>query len=179
VIADAVRLGAPHAWTTATVARIVQQRTGSRYLRRVWELLMETPDTPESLVSAMATSAAAQGDITNARAAFGRLIEGKVVTPVVWNNYAWTLLQEPDPDPQAALEAVGRALEAAPNDFRFRETRGQVMIALGRWSDAISDLEYALNGLPDATEVHRSLAAAYEATSQHHLADLHRRQAGL
>ncbi len=179
VIADAVRLGAPGAWTTATVARIVQQRAGSRYLQRVWEVLMESPDTPESLVSVMATSAAAEGDITHARAAFQRLVEGEEATPVVWNNYAWTLLQEPDPDPQQALEAVGRALKAAPNDFRFRETRGQVMIALGRWADAISDLEYALNGLPDATDVHRSLAAAYEATAQPQLADIHRRQAGL
>lgn len=179
VIADAVRLGAPSGWTGAMVAKLVQQRAGSRYLQRVWEVLMETPDTPESLVSAMATSAAAQGDIANARAAFQRLVDGEAATPVVWNNYAWTLLQEPDPDPQGALEAVGRALDGAPDDFRFRETRGQVMIALGRWKDAISDLEYALNGLPDAPEVHRSLATAYEATAQHHLADIHRRQAGL
>lgn len=179
VIVDAVRLGAPDAWTNDTIARIVQQRSSSRYLRRVWELLTEAPDTPASLMTSMATSAAAQGDIVTARAAFSHAIEREDASPIVWNNYAWTLLQQPDPDPTAALEAVKRALEKAPNDFRFRETRGQALLALGRWADAIADLEYALNGLPDAVDVHRSLAKAYDATSQPQLAEIHRRQAGL
>ncbi len=178
IIVEAIRLGAPDTWTNALIGRIVQDRTTSRYVERVWDELSSSDATPEPLTTAMATIAAARGDIVSARAAFQRAVEHENAKAVVWNNYAWTLLQEPNPDPQAALEAVGRALDLAPDDFRFRETRGQALLALGRWEDAIADLEYALNGLPDAVDVHRSLAKAYEATAQPQLAEVHRRQAG-
>lgn len=179
VLLDAVRLGAPKSWTGATFARLAEERSGSRYLRLVWNALMETPDAPEGVVLIMATSAAAEGDILAARNAFKRLVDQESQSAVVWNNYAWTLLQDPEPDAAGALAAVDRALELRPNDFRYRETRGQAFLALERWDDAISDLEYALNGLPEAPEVHRSLAIAYEATSKPQLAEIHRRQAGL
>ena len=96
--------------------------------------------------------------------------------PTLWNNYAWTLSNGEDIDLEAALDAANRALGAAPNDYRFRETRGQVYAKLQRWPEAIRDLEFALNGMPESEEIHRALATAYDATAQPQLAELHRSQ---
>ena len=63
-----------------------------------------------------------------------------------------------------------------PEEFRFRETRGQILVALGRWRDAVDDLEFALNGMPDAAPVHMALATAYERLGESELARVHREQ---
>lgn len=144
---------------------------------RTWESLVDLPDTPESLLFTVATHAASTGAIEPARRGYAKLIAAETKNPDAWNNYAWTLLQEPAPDPEVALEAINRALELRPGDHRFRETRGQVRIALEQWDEAAADLEYALNGLPEAADAHRSLAKAYAAMGKTKLADLHRRQA--
>ncbi|TWT96160.1 hypothetical protein Pla108_32470 [Botrimarina colliarenosi] len=177
VLIDAVRLGAPAEWIDAVTNRLAELRRVSRHGERVWNELMAREDLPNGLVFTLATAAAAQGDIAAAREGFHKLVEAETTEGVVWNNYAWTLLQEPDPDPVAALAAVTRAIELKPGDFRFRETRGQTFIALSRWEEAIDDLEFALNGMPESPEVHRSLASAYEATSHPQLAEIHRRHA--
>jgi predicted Zn-dependent protease len=76
-----------------------------------------------------------------------------------------------------ALAAVNKALEISPDQFRYRETRGQILVRLGRWKDAIQDLEFAANGLPGSAEVHRSLAKAYDALGDQQLARVHREHA--
>jgi predicted Zn-dependent protease len=96
---------------------------------------------------------------------------------VAWNNYAWALTQDPDKDLELALAAVNHALALSPEEFRFRETRGQINLALGQWSEAADDLEFALNGMPEAAVIHASLAKAYDELGQKDLAQMHREQA--
>ncbi|HJQ81926.1 MAG TPA: tetratricopeptide repeat protein [Lacipirellulaceae bacterium] len=87
------------------------------------------------------------------------------------------MLQEPDGDIDDALEAVNEALEIRPDEFRFRETRGQVLVRLGRWQEAVQDLEYAANGMPESRDIHRSLAKAYDALGEKQLAQVHHEHA--
>ena len=94
-----------------------------------------------------------------------------------WNNLAWVLLQNPNPPLEKALAASNKALAVSPKDFRFRQTRGEIFLKLGRWKEAVDDLEYALNGAPDATTIHQSLAQAYEALGNQELASVHRQNA--
>jgi Tfp pilus assembly protein PilF len=51
------------------------------------------------------------------------------------------------------------------------------MVKLQRWKEAVDDLEFAVNGIPDSPQVHSSLASAYEALGQSQLARAHRQYA--
>jgi predicted Zn-dependent protease len=94
-----------------------------------------------------------------------------------WNNYAWALYQCPEADLEAALAAVAKALEMAPDNPSFRETRGQILVAQASWKSAVVDLEFALNAMPDSTTIHKSLAVAYQALGDEQLAAIHREYA--
>jgi Flp pilus assembly protein TadD len=109
--------------------------------------------------------------------------------PATWNNLAWVLMQreranrttplvgeEPQPDEaelQRAMAAVERALAISPDEYRFRETRGQILLQLGQWQSAIEDLEYALNGMPQNAGVHAGLATAYRQVGETELSQMH------
>lgn len=175
VLAEAASLGSSSSWINAQVANLAGSPT--LHGRRVWEALLAQRDNDPRLVQAAGTAAAGAGKITTARELLKSLIDSGNTEALVWNNYAWTLIQDPDPEPEAALVAIEHALELAPTDYRFRETRGQVKLVLGRWDEAIKDLEFALNGLPESREVHLSLATAYDALAKPVLAEVHRRQA--
>ncbi len=139
--------------------------------------LIRDPKTPLTVIDALGTAAALQGEIELSRTLLKRVLDKKPDQAVAWNNYAWALTQQPNPDLETALVAVNHALQIMPNEFRFRETRGQVFVQLGKWQEAVTDLEVALNGMPEARAVHASLAKAYEALGQTELARMHREQA--
>ncbi len=177
LLCDAVRFDSPHKWIALQIGIVADQREGSHHAQLIWERLISSPDVPSDILELVGTIAATHGDILTARKVYQRILKAEKDRVFVWNNYAWVLLQEPEIDVEAALIAVNRALEQRPRDHRFRETRGQVMIKLKRWPEAIEDLEFALNGLPESPVIHRALAEAYEATSQPQLAQIHREQA--
>lgn len=175
-LVQAAELGSSRRWINRQVTRIAAGDQASHTGKLAWERLASAEEAPESLREIVATTAASRGDIRTAQQLFRRLIAEGSDDSSAWNNYAWTLAQPPEPDYEAALEAVNRALQSEPQDYRYRETRGQVLIKLSRWQEAIADLEYALNGMPGSADIHRSLAEAYEATSQTDLARIHREQ---
>ena len=96
---------------------------------------------------------------------------------IAWNNYAWLVAEDPNGNMEDALAAVNKALDLSPNEFRFRETRGQVLVRLGRWQSAVDDLEFAANGMPDSADIHRALAKAYDALGDKQLARVHEEHA--
>jgi regulator of sirC expression with transglutaminase-like and TPR domain len=104
-------------------------------------------------------------------------VAGDPSNAVAWNNLACVLLQQPDAGLESSLAASERALQLQPLDYRFRETRGQIFARLGRWQEAVDDLEYALNGMPDVPAIHRSLGKAYDALGETQLAAVHRQHA--
>lgn len=177
LVNEAIELGGSPGWVNQVAAQLALQSKTDRHAAQVWRALATNEEASPVLLEAMATAAASQGQIVSARQLFERQIATATDRAVALNNYAWTLTQEPDPDLPKALKNVQLALDLRPNDYRFRETRGQVFLAMKRWEPAIKDLEYALNGLPESVEVHRSLAIAYEAISKPRLAEIHRRQA--
>jgi hypothetical protein len=50
---------------------------------------------------------------------------------------------------------------------------------MGRWRDAIEDLEVAANGVHNTRNIHQSLAKAYDALGDKQLARVHRQHAGI
>jgi tetratricopeptide (TPR) repeat protein len=158
------------------VAALYRSRKQSPPLAAMIDQLIAAETTPLPLVSAIGTAAALEGDIPLARTLLARVVSADESNAVAWNNYAWALTQDPEKNLEQALEAVNHALQLTPQEFRFRETRGQILTALGRWQDAVDDLEFALNGMPDVPAIHISLAQAYDALGQAELAAIHRQQ---
>lgn len=93
------------------------------------------------------------------------------------NNLAWILTHQEIPQPKRALAVINTVLERHPDIPRFRDTRGEVYLALEQWDEAIRDLEFALPTLRDDPRIHLSLAKAYEARGQPELAQAHREEA--
>jgi tetratricopeptide (TPR) repeat protein len=128
-------------------------------------------------MEAAGTAAATLGDYTTARQYLRLAVERDPRNAVAWNNHAWLTLQEEDGDLEDALAAVNKALQIAPGEFRFRETRGQILVRLGRWQSAVEDLEFAANGMPESADIHLALAKAYDALGDQRLAGMHREHA--
>jgi tetratricopeptide (TPR) repeat protein len=142
----------------------------------MFERILETPDAPLPLIACLGAAAAMENDIPLARRLLASVVAKDSKHAVAWNNYAWTLSREPDSHYENALDAVNKALEQAPSEFRFRETRGQIYVALERWQEAVDDLEFALNGMPDMDAIHIGLATAYDHLGKPDLAAIHRQQ---
>jgi tetratricopeptide (TPR) repeat protein len=157
------------------IAALYGVRGQSAPIRAMIDDLITSPDTPPALKATLGALAAQEGNMELARTLLGQVVQADPINAVAWNNYAWALSQPPEPRYEEALEAVNRALKIQPNEARFRETRGQVMVALGRWEQAVLDLEYALNGITDAGPLHIALATAYENLGLAELAAVHRR----
>lgn len=67
---------------------------------------------------------------------------------VALNNLAWVLGLEGSADNlKRARELSNQAVERQPASAPFRETRGQILVKLEQWSDAVTDLELALAGM--------------------------------
>jgi tetratricopeptide (TPR) repeat protein len=159
------------------VAAVYRQRTQIPELGAAFDKLVNSEDTPASLSETMGTAAALEGDWKSAQACLRRAVAKDPKSAVAWNNLACVMYQGTDPHLDQALEAVNKAIELSPNEFRFRETRGQVYSRLRKWQEAVADLEFALNGMPDAATIHKSLADAYDALGNKDLAAAHRQYA--
>lgn len=158
------------------VVNLYIHRQESPAIDEMFRILMASADAPTALNAILGAAAAGTGDVPTARRLLGQVVESDPKNAVAWNNYAWALAQEPDQDLAQALTAVNRALELSPEEFRFRETRGQILVTLGKWQEAVGDLEFALNGMPDLKPIHMALATAYDHLGDTDLAEIHRQQ---
>lgn len=76
------------------------------------------------------------------------------------NNMAWTLSEEMN-DPQAGLDRINEAVEKVGPQPHVLDTRGVILTRLGRFDEAIKDLETAARALPTGP-VFFHLARAYQ-----------------
>ncbi len=94
--------------------------------------------------------------------------------PGILNNLALAMSKMENSDLDAALALSNAALEKMPDQPYLRDTRGQILVKLKRFQDAIPDLEFALKAPELGGVVHDSLAVSYEAIGQQDLAEKHR-----
>ena len=80
---------------------------------------------------------------------------------MVANNLAWVLAQSQPPDLERALKLINSVIDQAPDNPVCRDTRGLILANMGRWREALPDLQEALKGYPDRAELHVTLAEAY------------------
>jgi tetratricopeptide (TPR) repeat protein len=123
---------------------------------------------------ALAVDARLRGDADAERLHLEQAFRLDPKTGLVANNLAWVLSQPPNPDLPRALTLVNIALEREPNNPAFLDTRGRIYLAMGRWQDALTDLEVVLAKAPDTPGLHAALAEVYEKLGQPALAAEHR-----
>lgn len=96
---------------------------------------------------------------------------------LVINNLAAMVAEGPRPDLTRALALADVAVQRWPEEVHYRDTRGQILVKLKRYQDALADLEAAQQGMPDNAGLHAALAKTYEGLGMTSLAEGHRRQA--
>lgn len=111
--------------------------------------------------------------------------------PAVANNLAWLLLQTSPDELPKALELIELAIEKAPREINFRDTRGRIHAKMGErklasgdaagaekeFRAAVDDLEAVLPASPNSVELHRALADVYTRLELPRLAAEHERLA--
>ena len=95
----------------------------------------------------------------------------------VANNFAWYLASKDPPEPERALKMIVPVLARTPDNHYVRDTRGHIYLKLGRWKEAVDDLEYALQELRTNNETHLALSTAYRELGLTELAEEHAKAA--
>jgi predicted Zn-dependent protease len=98
--------------------------------------------------------------------------------PAFVNNLAWVLANGKDADLPRALKTIDPAVERWPGDPHLRATRGEILVKLERWKEALPDLEAAVKSDSGNAALHRFLAETYEHLDAPAMAVEHRKRAG-
>jgi Tfp pilus assembly protein PilF len=125
----------------------------------------------------LANDAAENGDAAEATREFTQALEPAPDLKVVANNLILLLVLTKQPDLPRALALVQPLVAAYPSQPDFRNTRGQIFAAQGKWADAVDDLEYALPLVRDPAATHLALARVYHNLGMPALAAEHERLA--
>jgi tetratricopeptide (TPR) repeat protein len=126
---------------------------------------------------ALGVDAWERGSVAEARLHWERANEIAPDIPTIANNLAWLLYQTSPADLPRALQMMNLAIAKAPNETNFRDTRGHIYAKMGKWREALADLEAALARSSDPANLHRTLAEVYEHLDVPALAAEHRRLA--
>lgn len=118
-----------------------------------------------------------RGDTEMAAKHFNLAYELGPKLPIVANRMAMMLATGKDPDPARALAIVQPVVDRFPNEPDVRNTRGTILVKLGRWQEGVKDLEFALPKLRIKGPTHASLALAYRNLGMSQLAEEHDRLA--
>ncbi|GIW96916.1 MAG: hypothetical protein KatS3mg111_0249 [Pirellulaceae bacterium] len=125
---------------------------------------------PDAAHFILGTIALNQGSVDQALQHLEIAAKNNPNLPGVLNNLAHAISHSDMPDYDRALRLAEAAVRMLPNHPYLRETRGQIYLHVGRYADAIADLEIALQVPELRADVRPSLAKAYEALGEHELA---------
>ncbi len=142
------------------------------------ENLLTQEGVPAANHFILGTMAAKSGDHAKAIDHLRQAHEANPAMDNAANNLAWCLAYGDPPRLDEALQLIEAVLKAAPGDPEFRDTRGQILLKLGRWQEAITDFEAVLRVFPDNLAIHQRLATAYEHLGMSEIAEKHRAFAG-
>ncbi|TWU47582.1 Tetratricopeptide repeat protein [Rubripirellula tenax] len=120
------------------------------------------------------TAALIKGDIARAETSLQLAATELPQSGAILNNLAVALTMKGNDHLERALKISQQAISQTPQATpHFFETRGQILYRLGRFQEAVPDLERALS-VPDlARNAHVALAACYQELDEPELAKLH------
>ena len=97
--------------------------------------------------------------------------------PYVANNTAMMLATGNPPDLPRALAIIQPLADKLPNNPYVQDTRGQILIKMGKWQEGVKCLELALPSLTDKAKTHQALAEAYQHLGMKDMAAEHQKLA--
>jgi len=130
--------------------------------RRMLGEMVAQGDVPATAYMMLGTDAAQRGDRAAALKYLEQAARLAPDAPLILNNLAWTLAQEDLSSLPRALSLCDLALRLTPKDLRIRDTRGRILSKMGRWKDALADLELCVQAMDGDAEYHAVLAHVYE-----------------
>jgi cellulose synthase operon protein C len=115
-----------------------------------------------TLLFIQATVQRAQGRYTDAAQLYRNLLAQNPDNPLALNNLAWTLSEDLN-QPAEGLERIDAAIQRMGRQPSLLDTRGVILTRLGKFDQAISDLEAAIqtSQTPSAA-IYYHLARAYQ-----------------
>jgi tetratricopeptide (TPR) repeat protein len=132
---------------------------------------------PASLHLVIGTNAASAGNVELAKMHLEQARRLEPQGAIVLNNLAYVVAQLDPPQLDYALDLANEAVEQAPYNGNIRETRGQILMRMERWSAALADFELALGSLKGNAKLHQNVAEIYDRLGNKPLADRHRKLA--
>lgn len=102
-----------------------------------------------------------KGEDEKARVHLEQAFKLNTQLPELANSYAWLVAISPPFDLQRALKLIDAVVETAPENPKYRDTRGQILTRMGKYEEALKDLEFAVQEMPNSRSVHRSLEYCY------------------
>lgn len=161
----------PHELSTAIDPDVASET------KRLLEQLLARGEQPPAVHMALGLSAWKSGDAGEAAWHFERAYDLDPSLAGVANNLAWALTHQEKPELDRALDIMTSVLARFGDVPAYRDTRGEIYLKLGRWEDALHDLEFALPDSRDDPRIHLSLAVAYENLGRPEIAERHRQEA--
>ena len=149
----------------------------ARRLNTVLATEMRDGLVPKELVGKIGDFYAAAGLGAEARDVYGRFHTVDDTDIRIINNLAWLWATAEPRDLHLAMGFADEAIALEPNRDFARETRGQILFLLQRYSEAKDDLTKALNGLPDYAPIHETLAKCYQKLGDQELSEQHAKMA--
>lgn len=140
------------------------QRLGAAddVLRERLETMLIKSKASAPAFSLLGCSALMRGRVDESRAYWEEAFRLDPGMAIVANNVAWMLAHDDHPDLDRSLDLANRAVAREPSNPHFRGTRGYVLLKLGRWQEALPDLEAELAAFPDRSQTHLALAEVYD-----------------
>jgi tetratricopeptide (TPR) repeat protein len=176
-LGNALRLEPFYLPTIERLLQLLDEPTTKVAARQVLLDLAARGDVPASVYMLLGTDALTRGDSASAEKYLEHAVRMVPESPLALNNFAWSLAFGPKRELQRALKLVEVAAAKAPQEIRIRDTRGRILAELGRWAEAVVDLEACVSASENDADFHRTIARVYEKLALGELADRHRRQA--
>ncbi len=129
------------------------------------------PDTSHFILGTVALN---EGNVDDAAHHLEIAARNNPNLPGLLNNLAVAISESQNPDYERALRLSEAAVRQMPGHPYIRETRGQILLKLERYTDAIADLEFALKAEELRPPIREGLAIAYAALGQDDIAQRQR-----
>lgn len=130
--------------------------------------------SPDASHFILGTTCLMEGNMEEAKRHLEVALKNNPKLPGLLNNLAYSISAQENPDLERALRLANSAVEAMPENAFVRDTRGQILLKMGRFSEAIADLERALSTPELRPVVRPKLVRAYQAVGDEALAERHR-----
>jgi len=153
--------------------------TGDRKVRETLESTLSRGQSPSLVHWCLGVLAWSSGDAAQAEDHWRLSIAANPQNAISLNNLAWALLKREPPELDKALSLAISALRVAPDVPQVLDTRGQILAKMGRYQEAVVDLEAALGRLSEKDRPHAVLADAYEKLGMSEMSAKHRRLTAL